>query len=163
MFMEPASFCTRDIGWSSRHNIAGNGKDWRRKSVPIPSNRILREAAYGNSADASRDGELICGPPLGRRGRKNTLRFSSPLRLLGIMRLSPSLGQLGTIPPPPTLKQSFRIATENSFDYSSYIFVGFTSALAEWTDTHPQLGEGMAGFGRYYYGSADKRAGVTAW
>lgn len=66
----------------------------------------------------------------------------------------------GTIPPPPTLRQSFKIATENSFDYSSYFFVGFTSALAEWSDAHPQLGEGMAGFGRYYWrGFADKTVG----
>ncbi len=66
----------------------------------------------------------------------------------------------GALPPPPTPKQSFKIASQNSFDYSSYVFVGFTSALAEWTDAHPQLGEGMAGFGRYYWrGFADKTVG----
>ena len=66
----------------------------------------------------------------------------------------------GTIPPPPTLKQSFKIATENTFDYSSYLFVGVTSALAMWTDTHTQLGEGIGGFGRYYWrGFVDKTDG----
>jgi hypothetical protein len=35
--------------------------------------------------------------------------------------------------------------------------VGVTSALADRTDAHPQLGEGMAGFGRYYWrGYIDK-------
>jgi hypothetical protein len=66
----------------------------------------------------------------------------------------------GTIPPPPTPKQAFVIATKNSFDYSSFIFVGITSAFAEWTDAHPQLGQGMPGYGRYYWrGFVDKADG----
>ena len=52
------------------------------------------------------------------------------------------------------------IATKNSFDYSSFIFVGITSAFAEWTDAHPQLGQGMPGYGRYYWrGFVDKADG----
>lgn len=66
----------------------------------------------------------------------------------------------GTIPPPPTAKQAFVIATQNSFDYSSFIFVGFTSLMAEGSDSHPQLGEGIAGYGRYYWrGWVDKTDG----
>jgi hypothetical protein len=82
-----------------------------------------------------------------------------PKRILGIMPNFRAVSA-GTIPPPPTPKQAFVIATQNSFDYSSFIFVGVTSALAEWTDAHPQLGEGMAGFGRYYWrGFVDKTDG----
>ncbi|MFZ0863040.1 MAG: hypothetical protein WCA27_31860 [Candidatus Sulfotelmatobacter sp.] len=66
----------------------------------------------------------------------------------------------GASPPPPTPKEAFKIATLNSFDYSSFAFVGITSALAEWTGAHPQLGEGMPGFGRYYWrGFVDKTDG----
>lgn len=66
----------------------------------------------------------------------------------------------GAIPPPPTAKQAFKVATQNSFDYSSFVFVGVTSALAEGTDAHPQLGKGMAGFGKYYWrGFLDKTDG----
>jgi hypothetical protein len=66
----------------------------------------------------------------------------------------------GVIPPPPTAKQAFVIATQNSFDYSAFIFVGITSLLAEGTDTHPPLGKGLPGFGRYYWrGFADKTDG----
>lgn len=63
----------------------------------------------------------------------------------------------GTIPPPPTPKHAFKIATQNSFDYSSFVFACITSALAEWTDAHPQLGEGMTGYGGYFWrGFLDK-------
>jgi len=63
------------------------------------------------------------------------------------------------IPPPPTPKEAFKIATQNSFDYSAIVFVGITSLLAEGTDTHAQLGKGIEGFGRYYWrGFVDKAA-----
>jgi hypothetical protein len=66
----------------------------------------------------------------------------------------------GVMPPPPTPKEAFIIATKNSFDYSSFIFVGVTSLLAEGTNTHSQLGKGVPGFGRYYWrGLADKTDG----
>ena len=82
-----------------------------------------------------------------------------PQRIMGIMPNFRAVSA-GTIPPPPTPKQAFVIATKNSFDYSSFIFVGMTSALAEWTDAHPQLGQGMAGYGRYYWrGFVDKADG----
>ncbi len=68
-----------------------------------------------------------------------------PKRILGVMPNFRAVSA-GTIPPPPTPKQAFVIATKNSFDYSSFIFVGITSAFAEWTNAHPQLGQGMAGY-----------------
>lgn len=66
----------------------------------------------------------------------------------------------GVLPPPPTPKQAFKIATENSFDYSSGVFVGITSLLAEGSNDHPQLGKGVPGFWRYYWrGFVDKTDG----
>lgn len=82
-----------------------------------------------------------------------------PKRILGLMPNYRAVSA-GAIPPPPTPKQAFWIATRNSFDYSSFIFVGLTSAMAEWSDAHPQLGEGMQGYGRYYWrGFVDKTDG----
>lgn len=66
----------------------------------------------------------------------------------------------GAIPPPATPKQAFKIATQNSFDYSSFIFVGITSLLAEGTGAHTQLGHGISGYGQYYWrGLLDKTDG----
>ena len=82
-----------------------------------------------------------------------------PKRILGIMPNFRAVGA-GTIPPPPTAKEAFGIATSNSFDYSSFVFVGLTSLLAEGTEAHPQLGNGIDGFARYYWrGFADKTVG----
>ena len=82
-----------------------------------------------------------------------------PKRILGIMPNYRAVSA-GAIPPPPTAKQAFMLATHNSFDYSSFIFVGITSLLAEGTSAHPALGTGVAGFGRYYWrGFVDKTDG----
>ncbi|MGA8540280.1 MAG: hypothetical protein WB566_12330 [Terriglobales bacterium] len=82
-----------------------------------------------------------------------------PKRILGIMPNFRAVSA-GAHPPPPTPKQAFIIATRNSFDYSSFIFVGVTSLLAEGTNAHSQLGKGVDGYGRYYWrGLLDKTDG----
>jgi subtilisin family serine protease len=82
-----------------------------------------------------------------------------PKRILGLMPNYRAVSA-GAIPPPPTAKEAFKIATQNTFDYSSFVFVGITSAMSEWSDGHPQLGEGMTGYGRYYWrGFVDKMDG----
>lgn len=82
-----------------------------------------------------------------------------PRRILGIMPNYRAVSA-GAIPPPPTPKEAFLVATDNSFDYSAFVFVGVTSLLAEGSNTHPPLGKGPAGFGRYYWrGFLDKTDG----
>lgn len=66
----------------------------------------------------------------------------------------------GTTPPPPTARESFMIATDNSFDYSAFVFVGLTSLLAEGTNAHTQLGKGVGGYWAYSWrGFVDKTDG----
>jgi hypothetical protein len=82
-----------------------------------------------------------------------------PKRILGMMPNYRAVSA-GAIPPPPKAKQAFKIATLNSFDYSSFVFVGITSLLAKGTDAHPQLGKGPGGYWAYYWrGFVDKTDG----
>ena len=82
-----------------------------------------------------------------------------PKRILGVMPNYRAVSA-GAIPPPPAPKEAFKIATENSFDYSAFVFVGVTSLLAEGTNTHPQLGKGIPGFWGYTWrGWVDKTDG----
>ena len=93
----------------------------------------------------------------GQEGSQNSQE--QPKRILGLMPNYRAVSA-GEIPPVPTPKQAFRIATLNSFDYSSYLVVGVTSLLAEGTDAHPDLGKGAAGYWRYYWrGFVDKTDG----
>lgn len=98
-------------------------------------------------------------PPQSDRAKATDSSKQQPKRILGMMPNYRAVSA-GAIPPPPTAGQAFKIATQNSFDYSSFIFVGVTSLLAEGTDAHPQLGKGITGYGRYYWrGFVDKTDG----
>ncbi len=82
-----------------------------------------------------------------------------PKRILGVMPNYRAVSA-GAIPPPPTPREAFKIATENSFDYSAFVFVGITSLLAEGSNAHSQLGKGVGGYWAYYWrGYLDKTDG----
>ena len=82
-----------------------------------------------------------------------------PKRILGVMPNYRAVSA-GVLPPPPTSREAFMIATEDSFDYSAFVFVGITSLMAKGADTWPQLGKGPDGLWDYYWrGFLDKTDG----
>ncbi len=52
---------------------------------------------------------------------------------------------------PMTPKQKFWMATEGSFDYSSFVWTGVLAAQSYALNEYPELGSGRAGYGRYYW------------
>ena len=109
-------------------------------------------ASSSNSTDADKQKEVP-----NTSGVKPSQQ--QPQRILGIMPNFRAVSA-GEIPPPPTPKKAFIIATKNSIDYSSFIFVGATSLLAEATNAHSQLGKGVGGYWAYYWrGFLDKADG----
>jgi hypothetical protein len=56
-----------------------------------------------------------------------------------------------TQPPPLSVGDKFWLATEGTFDYSSFASVAIQSAIEEWTNTYPEFRQGAAGYGRYYW------------
>jgi len=103
------------------------------------------------------------GAPAANQGSNQNQSTQSagqqPKRILGVMPNFRAVSA-GAHPPPPTPKEAFLIATQNSFDYSAFVFVGITSLIAEGTNAHSQLGKGIAGYGRYYWrGYVDKTDG----
>ena len=72
----------------------------------------------------------------------------------------------GAVAHPPGWKYNFKVATRQSFDYSSFIFLGITSLSAEGLNSHPVLGKGVHGFYSYTWrGLIDKTDGtyLQAW
>ena len=53
--------------------------------------------------------------------------------------------------PRQPLKEKFKTAAEDSFDYSSFIFVGLQAGLGQIGRSYPEFGNGTAGYGRYYW------------
>ncbi|HWG21839.1 MAG TPA: hypothetical protein VG225_15015 [Terracidiphilus sp.] len=95
-----------------------------------------------------------------RKANKEVPRSKQqPKRILGLMPNYRAVSA-GAIPPPPGPRRAFVIATQNSFDYSSFVFVGLTSMIAEGEDAHPKLGKGVPGLWAYSWrGMVDKTDG----
>jgi hypothetical protein len=53
--------------------------------------------------------------------------------------------------PPLSVKDKFWLATQDSFDYSNFIFVGLLAGVAQAGNSEPQFHQGAAGYGRYYW------------
>ena len=53
--------------------------------------------------------------------------------------------------PPQSVKEKFKDATDDSFDYSSFIFVGGLAGVGQASNSIPEFHQGAAGYGRYYW------------
>jgi hypothetical protein len=53
--------------------------------------------------------------------------------------------------PPQSVKEKFKTAALDSFDYSSFIFVAGQAAVAQANSSYPEFHQGAAGYGRYYW------------
>jgi hypothetical protein len=52
--------------------------------------------------------------------------------------------------PPLSLKDKFWLATQDSFDYSSFIYTGLVAGLSMSQKSEPTFGQGASGYGIYY-------------
>jgi hypothetical protein len=70
-----------------------------------------------------------------------------------IMGVVPNFGAVSanTQLPPLTTKGKLWLATEDSFDYSSFIWTGILAGQEFALNNYPEFGQGGAGYGRYYW------------
>jgi hypothetical protein len=62
--------------------------------------------------------------------------------------------------PPLSLKNKFWLATQDSFDYSSFVSAGLLSGVSQANKSYPEFGQGAKGYGRYYWHAmADQAVG----
>ena len=107
-----------------------------------------RRAAALQGADKDENGNPI---PLERR---------QPKRILGILPNYRTVAA-GAAVHPPGWKYNFHVATNQAFDYSSFVFLGLTSISAEGINSHPALRKGVHGFYSYTWrGLLDKTDGT---
>jgi hypothetical protein len=103
--------------------------------------------------------------PVDANGKPIPLDRRQPQRILGFMPNFRSVSG-GSVPPPPSWKYNFTVATHQATDYSTFIFLGLTSLTAEAMNEHRALGKGVNGFYAYTWrGFLDKTDGtyLSAW
>ena len=65
--------------------------------------------------------------------------------------------------PPQTVKEKFKTGALDSFDYSSFIFVGIQAGIAQGTNSYPAFHQGAAGYGRYYWHTFADQTDENLW
>src|ERR1700735_2182295 len=65
--------------------------------------------------------------------------------------------------PPQTVKEKFKTGALDSFDYSSFIFVGIQAGIAQATNSYPAFHQGAAGYGRYYWHTFADQTDENLW
>jgi hypothetical protein len=62
--------------------------------------------------------------------------------------------------PPLSLKDKFWLATQDSFDYSSFVTAGMLAGSSQANKSYPEFGQGAKGYGRYFWHAvADQAVG----
>jgi hypothetical protein len=65
--------------------------------------------------------------------------------------------------PPETPKEKFFGFAQDSFDYSSFIWIGVLAGVSQAKNSTPEFGQGAAGFGRYYWHSFVDQTNENLW
>src|SRR6202046_5673401 len=65
--------------------------------------------------------------------------------------------------PPQTVKEKFKTGALDSFDYSSFIFVGIQAGISQGSNAYPAFRQGAAGYGRYYWHTFADETDENLW
>lgn len=92
----------------------------------------------------------------------NSLEGKQTKRILGIIPNFRAVS-VNTKLPAQSPKEKFIGATEDSFDYSAFIFVGMLAGVSQAQDSYPEFHQGAAGYGRYYWHTLADQADENYW
>jgi hypothetical protein len=65
--------------------------------------------------------------------------------------------------PPQSVKEKFKTGALDSFDYSSFIFVGVQAGISQGSNAYPAFRQGAAGYGRYYWHTLADQTDENLW
>lgn len=65
--------------------------------------------------------------------------------------------------PPQSVKEKFIGTTQDSFDYSSFIYAGMLAGVAQAENSYPEFHQGAAGYARYYWHTFADQADENYW
>ena len=109
----------------------------------------------GAQAEDHSSGDLPDAPAAVARPRasstgQNSMEGQQTKRILGVVPNFQSVS-VNTKLPRETVKEKFMDATEDSFDYSAFIFTGALAGISQTSNSVPEFHQGAAGHARYYW------------
>ncbi|GAC1633050.1 MAG: hypothetical protein NVS9B14_07150 [Candidatus Acidiferrum sp.] len=97
--------------------------------------------------------------PIQTAKKKDTSEGRQTKRMFGVIPNFASVSARMEVPP-LTAKGKFWLATQDSVDYSSFVWAGMQAGQSMALRSYPEFGHGLAGYGRYYWRAfADQASG----
>jgi hypothetical protein len=125
---------------------------------------VLAQTTHPPRSDAPTDITLPDAPSASHdattaAGAPSTADGEQTKRILGIIPNFRSVSVDAKLPP-LSPADKFKLMLQDSFDYSSFIYVGILAGVGEAQNSYPEFHHGAAGYGRYYWHSfADNLGG----
>lgn len=121
-------------------------------------------AAAAHAQDSPNSASLPDAPTPGQPAPKSQDDLSGiqTKRILGIIPNFRSVS-VDVKLPPQTAKEKFIGTTQDSFDYSAFIFDGILAGVAQAQDSYPEFHTGAAGYGRYYWHNFADQTDENYW
>jgi hypothetical protein len=92
----------------------------------------------------------VGSPAQAANGQVGSTEGKQTKRILYIVPNFRAVSTNSHLPPQSTIEK-FKTAAADSFDYSSFIFVGLQAGLGQIGNSYPEFGNGTVGYGRYYW------------
>jgi hypothetical protein len=102
---------------------------------------------------------LPSAPEAQKRAQGSESQGKQSARILGVIPNYRAVSADAKLPP-LSFSGKFKLATEDSFDYSSLLVAGFTAGVSQARNQTPEFHQGGAGYARYFWHSfADQAVG----
>lgn len=118
------------------------------ESGALPDDPSSLEGQNGSAAAPSASDSHAQKPASGPQ--KDNLTGQQTRRILGVFPNFRSVSADVKLPP-ESVKEKFKEATQDSFDYSDFVFVAALSGIDQAENSYPEFHQGVAGYGRYYW------------
>ncbi len=113
----------------------------------------------GNSQKPGPDPKLPESSTLEQSSRHTPVAKEQPKRILYVIPNYRAVSADANVPPLDP-KGKFKLFLDDSFDYSTFIYVSFLAGIGSAQRSVPEFGDGADAFGKYYYHSfADQALG----
>ena len=114
---------------------------------------------------AAPDGQQSSSAPKSSTATSDSLAPGEGQQTKRILWIVPNFRAVsaGVTLPPQTVKEKFKTGALDSFDYSSFIFVGIQAGISQATDSYPAFHQGAAGYGRYYWHTFADQTDENLW
>ena len=132
---------------ASQQMVAATGMPDAPTPSPMPEGQQSSSASASSSAQSN--------PADSQEGQQTS-------RILWIMPNFRAVSA-GSKLPPQSIKEKFKTSALDSFDYSSFIFVGIQAGIGQATDAYPAFHQGAAGYGRYYWHTFADQTDENLW